>query len=148
VLADGESFIVSMRFMDSALRHALVEKYSTAAVTRVVDAAGQPAGHRPGFLFDSDTARGESPAEMAYREKVARLDTKTRKQPDDDDEDDDGDGSHQESETARRERLAKRAALAPVGSDARQPTLDEAIAARDAALEARDERKRNAWKTR
>jgi hypothetical protein len=116
--------------MDAVLRDALLEKYRGGGdAIRVVDAAGLPAGHRPGYLFDRNNALADSVAEAAYRERVQRLDAKARKRrrPDDDDD------RYQETERERRQRLARKAAEATMGADARQPTLDEARAAASAA---------------
>jgi hypothetical protein len=115
--------------MDAVLRDALLEKYRGGGdAIRVVDAAGLPAGHRPGYLFDRNNALADSVAEAAYRERVQRLDAKARerRRPDDDDD------RYQETERERRQRLARKAAEATMGADAQQ-TLDEARAAAPAA---------------
>ena len=39
--------------------------------TRIVDAAGRPAGSRPGFLYDADDA--ETQARIAYDQRSARM---------------------------------------------------------------------------
>jgi hypothetical protein len=147
ILADGERFSLPMQFMDSQLHDQLVEKYSGGDAIRVVDAAGLPAGHRPGFLFDQN-ALGDSPGDVAYRERLVRLDANARKrcQPDDDD-DEDNDARHRKTELERRQRLARKAAQETFGPDARQLTLDELEAAAAAAYEARSERMRNAWRS-
>jgi hypothetical protein len=124
-LADGERFSLPMTFMDAQLRDALVEKYGDAAI-RVVDTAGLPAGHRPGFLYDHSKAFGNSPGDVAYREKLQRLDAMARERRWA------GNAPRQESEQQ---------------VDVRQMILDEARAAADAAREARDERMRNAWRS-
>jgi hypothetical protein len=150
ILRDGERAVVGMTFMDQQFHDALVEEHRDAVV-RVVDAAGQPAGHRPGFLMLDGNALGDSAAEAAYSERLARLDATMRKRrrPDDDGE---GDGRGTDlprgTEMERRQALARKAARATLGSDARPLTLDEARAAADAAREARDERLRNGWRTR
>jgi hypothetical protein len=134
VLADGERVVVSMSFMDAALHDELVAKHRGDAVVRVVDAAGQPAGHRPGFLMlDRDPALVDAAAE-AYAERSRRLETAW--QPRDPDQH----GGHCADHRRGHQDLTRDRASRPL-------TLDEARAAADAAREARDERLRNAWRS-
>jgi hypothetical protein len=151
ILADGERFSLPMTFMDAQMRDELAAKYRSDNAVRIVDAAGQPAGHRPGFLFDANNALGESAAEVAYRERCAQLDAKTRKRrrPDDDEDDDEAGAARREPVSwEERQRVARKAAAATLGLDAQPLTPDEARAAVEAAREARDERLRNAWRSR
>jgi hypothetical protein len=127
-LADGERFSLPMAFMDAQLPDALVEKYGGAA-SRVVDTAGLPAGHRPGFLgLDGGSAFADAAAE-AYEERSRRLATAWQREGDDV-------GRHSDRENRVRDHIAP-----PL-------TLDQALAAAEAAREARDERLRTAWRTR
>jgi hypothetical protein len=116
-LQDGERMSIPMIFQDSG----------GSNVISVVDAAGLPSGHRPGFLFDCNTVLADSAGDAAYRERCERLDAKARKrrQADDEDDGDGADGRQQETEFERRQRLARKAAQATMGTDARQLTLDE-----------------------
>jgi hypothetical protein len=130
ILADGEKFSLPMQFMDSQLRDTLVEKYGGGAV-RVVDAAGLPAGNKPGFLFDHSNVLADSAAEPAYRERVERPDAtmRNRRAGLDDDDEHGGDGRHQEM-------------------DAGQMTLDELQARAESEYQKRCARMREAWRTR
>jgi hypothetical protein len=156
VLADGERFSLPMQFMDSQLRDELVAKHRDGGAVRVVDTAGMPAGHRPGFLFDSTNSLADAAADAAYLERTALLDAKARKRRADPDDEDDDEGEdargrdphRAESEMERRQRLARKAARETFRPDARSLSLDAAQALADAAREARDERLRTAWRTR
>jgi hypothetical protein len=131
--------------MDAQTLNELADKYRKDAV-RVTDAGGSPAGHRPSFLFDGMNTLADRAAQQAYADMVKRLDAKSRKRPDDDD-DEDEDERRRAGETDRRQRLARKAAEATLGTDARQLTLDELEAAAATAYEARSERMRSAWRS-
>jgi hypothetical protein len=152
ILRDGERAVVAMTFMDQQFHDALVEKHRRDDAVRVVDAAGLPAGFRPGYAFDSSNALADAAAEAAYRERVEQVDVKTRKRrrpDDDDDEDDDRDNDlRRETEMERRQRLARKAAQETRGTDARQMTLDELQARAETAYQERVQRISNAWRTR
>ena len=147
VLADGERFSIPMTFLDHQLQDGLVAKYGDSAI-RVVDASGAPAGHRPGYLLDRDRTLADAAAE-AYQARNQRMaDAWKRRRPDDED-DQDGDSTRaKETDWERRQRLARKAATATTGTDARQPTLDELRARAAAAYEDRQIRLSNAWRTR
>jgi hypothetical protein len=151
-LCDGETMRVPMRFVDAQLHDELVEKHRRDDAVGVVDAAGLPAGFRPGYAFDSSNALADAAAEAAYRERVEQLDAKTRKRcrpDDDDDEDDDRDNDlRRETEMERRQRLVRKAAQETRGTDARQMTLDELQARAETAYQERVQRISNAWRTR
>lgn len=148
VLQDGERFSIPMTFMDAQLRDALVEKFGDSVI-RVVDAGGAPAGHRPGFLFDSGDRTLADAAQRAYDARTERMTRKRRRPGDDDDDDDDNKGDDRrraarETGRERRQALARKAAVEAMGKDARQPTLDELEAI--TAYNERSERMRNSWR--
>jgi hypothetical protein len=130
VLADGERFSLPMRLWTRCCGMHFSRNIAAAAMPF---ASSMPPVCRPGTApatCSTEIMRLPIPvAEAAYRERVQRLDAKARKRrrPDDDDD------RYQETERERRQRLARKAAEATMGAEARQPTLDEARAAASAA---------------
>jgi hypothetical protein len=141
VLMDGERLIVPAQFMDSDdTSFGFSRTFSDGSVDHT-----DP--HRPGFRFADSNDPHRLKAEEAYQERTRRMQDawkKKKRAPDDDDEDEED----RLSERQRRELLARKAARATMGSDARQLTDAEARAAADAAWEERNERLRNGWRNR
>ena len=116
---------------DGARRHFTMEMMDQAAGFSRTFADGSPDlthWSRPGFRFADSNDPAKLQADAAYEERCRQLDYKTKRRvtdPDDDEEEENG-ALRQESETERRQRLARKAARATLGSsDARQLSLDE-----------------------
>jgi hypothetical protein len=128
-LADGERFSMPMQFMDAVMHDELIAKYRKDDVIRVVDTAGAPAGHRPGFLYNPRSAHADSPGDGAYRKRVQRLEDMAQSRRVDLPVNGGNDHHHQQT-------------------DSRQLSLDALQAQAESAYRERCARMQEAWRAR
>jgi hypothetical protein len=126
VLADGERFSLPMQFMDATARE-VADHLAAYGANRVVDGFGVPAGHKPGFLYDSASAHLHDAVAIAYEQRSARMRGAWRHK-----------GEEQQDAGDCGERHAR----------TRTPTSDELDQAATAAYSARSRRMSEGWRRR